>query len=515
MAHLTTGTTIGGYRIEEMAGRGGMGVVYRAVQLGLGRQVALKVIAPDLAEDPGFRERFKTESRVAASIDHPNVIPVYEAGEVDGVLFLSMRYVEGTDVRALIRQLGRVPARRAAHIVSQVAAALDAAHARGLVHRDVKPANILIAGGGEDHTYLTDFGLTKHATSQGGLTNTGQWVGTADYVAPEQIQGHPVDARTDVYALGCVLYQALTGQVPFPRDSDIAKIYAHLSEHPPHVYWSAPEVPEEMDGVVRRALAKSPGDRYQSAGDMGRAALAAAERRPVTVPERTVAEGAAAPTVGATHQMTAPPPPTGATQQLPPPGWPPPGPPPGPPGTAAPSGHPRPRRSWLPAGIAAAVLAVVGAGLAVALATGAFDRSGTTTVAATTPPPTSATVAQASNISVAQVRAVLDQYSRAYSNEDPGALASLFAARFVRRDPPGQPMSRAKALREYERQFALLKNPRYELRDVSITTDNGAAVAYASYAVSSDNAPLATGAIDFHMIAAGGRLAIDEIKISD
>src|SRR3954449_5137751 len=183
MAQLAPGTTIGGYRIEAVAGRGGMGVVYRATQIRLNRPVALKVIQDELAEDAGFRERFNHESEMAASIDHPNVIAVYEAGEHDGMLYLSMRYVEGTDLKALIRSQGRLPAARAAHIVEQVSEALDAAHARGLVHRDIKPANILIGAG--DRTYLTDFGLTKHAASASGLTKTGTWVGTADYVAPE------------------------------------------------------------------------------------------------------------------------------------------------------------------------------------------------------------------------------------------------------------------------------------------------------------------------------------------
>ncbi|MEA2426581.1 MAG: hypothetical protein QOF37_209, partial [Thermoleophilaceae bacterium] len=293
MAQLAPGTIVGGYRIESVAGRGGMGVVYRATQLRLNRLVALKVIADDLAEDPGFRERFGHESEMAASIDHPNVIPVYEAGDQDGLLYLSMRYVEGTDLKALIRGEGRLPAQRAAHIIAQVAEALDAAHARGLVHRDIKPANILIAEG--DRSFLTDFGLTKHAASASGLTKTGTWVGTADYVAPEQVQGQAVDARTDVYSLGCVLYEALTGTVPFARPSEIAKIYAHLQEEPPPVDWAALGVPAGMDEVVRRALAKDPAARYQSAGDLGRAALAAAEDRPVLEPERTVAAGAAAP----------------------------------------------------------------------------------------------------------------------------------------------------------------------------------------------------------------------------
>src|SRR3954447_14235004 len=310
MAQLAPGTIVGGYRIESVAGRGGMGVVYRATQVRLNRAVALKVIADELAEDAGFRERFSHESEMAASIDHPNVIPVYEAGDQDGLLYLSMRFVEGTDLKALIRAEGRLPAARAASMVAQVAEALDAAHARGLVHRDIKPANILIGSG--DRTFLTDFGLTKHAESASGLTKTGTWVGTADYVAPEQVQGQHLDARTDVYSLGCVLFEMLTGQIPFPRPTEIAKIYAHLQEEPPAVDWAALGVPQAMDAVVRRALAKDPAARYQSAGDLGRAAQAAAEERRVAEPERTVAVGAAA-----APQATVSPPVTGPTQPLP------------------------------------------------------------------------------------------------------------------------------------------------------------------------------------------------------
>src|SRR3954462_7295436 len=260
MAQLAPGTTIGGYRIEAVAGRGGMGVVYRATQVRLNRAVALKVIADELAEDAGFRERFRHESEMAASIDHPNVIPVYEAGDHDGILYLSMRFVEGTDLKALIRAEGRLPAARAAGIIEQVAEALDAAHARGLVHRDIKPANILIGSG--DRSYLTDFGLTKHAESASGLTKTGTWVGTADYVAPEQVQGQHVDARTDVYSLGCVLFEALAGRLPFPHPTELAKIYAHLQEQPPGVDWAAIGVPPAIDGVIRRALAKDPAERF-------------------------------------------------------------------------------------------------------------------------------------------------------------------------------------------------------------------------------------------------------------
>ncbi len=283
-----------------------MGIVYRAEQVRLGRPVAVKVITPGLALDPGFRERFERESRIAAAIEHPNVIPVHEAGEEDGELYITMRYVEGTDLRALITSSGRLDAQRAADVVAQVGAALDAAHARGLVHRDVKPGNVLIAAmDGRDHAYLTDFGLTKRLSSGAGLTRTGEWVGTVDYVAPEQIEGKAVDARADVYALGCVLHHILTGEVPYVRDSDVAKMWAHLKDPPPTVTEVAPEVPPEFDAVVSRGMAKDPDDRYPSAGDLGRAALAAAERRVAELGEQSVAQGPAAPHAAAAPAVTA------------------------------------------------------------------------------------------------------------------------------------------------------------------------------------------------------------------
>lgn len=293
MAEMALGSVFAGHRIESVAGRGGMGVVYSATQLALDRKVALKVIAPGLMEDDGMRRRFVRESKVAASIDHPNVIPIYYAGEDDGIAYIAMRYVSGDDLRSLVRREGRLEPRRAARIVSQIAAALDAAHAAGLVHRDVKPANVLL--GPEDHVYLTDFGLTKHALSVGSATKEGHWVGTLDYVAPEQIRSARVDARADVYALGCVLFLMLTGEVPFRHDGEEARLWAHLSEDPPAPSERVPGLPREMDEVVARAMAKQPDDRFPSAGDLGRAAVAALAGRRPQEGERLVAIGAAAP----------------------------------------------------------------------------------------------------------------------------------------------------------------------------------------------------------------------------
>jgi serine/threonine protein kinase len=290
------GTELDGFVIEAVAGRGGMGVVYRARQKRPDRVVALKVIASNLAEDPQFRTRFQRESSIAAQIEHPNVIPVHAVGEADGVLYIAMRFVDGTDLRALLAREGRLEPLRAATIVDQVAQALDAAHAHGLVHRDVKPANILLqATAGREHVYLTDFGLTRHVDGSQGLTGTGAFLGTIDYVAPEQARGERVDARTDVYSLGCVLFQALTGTVPYPLENDLAKLYAHDSKPPPSVTMRAPEVPMTFEAVLARAMAKSPEHRYLSAGDLGRAGLAAAAGASLSRAERSVATGPAAP----------------------------------------------------------------------------------------------------------------------------------------------------------------------------------------------------------------------------
>ena len=277
MSLLATGSVLGDFRIEGVVGRGGMGVVYHAVQLSLGRPVALKLIAPHLAGEEGFRERFVRESRLAASIDHPHIVPVYGAGEADGVYYIAMRFVDGVNLRATIAGAGRLEPHRAARLVRQVADALDSAHGRGLVHRDVKPANILLSQhGGNEHAYLTDFGLTKREATASGLTASGEWVGTLDYVAPEQLRGGEVDGRADVYSLGCVLYQCLTGEVPFPRDNELAKLWAHLSDPPPAVSELVPAVPPALSALVGRAMAKDPDERFVSAGELGGAAVAAA-----------------------------------------------------------------------------------------------------------------------------------------------------------------------------------------------------------------------------------------------
>jgi serine/threonine protein kinase len=271
------GSRLAGYQITSLLGRGGMGVVYLAEQLGPRRQVALKLLLAPATVSEAFRERFLRESELAAAIDHPNVLPVYDAGETDGVLWIAMRYVDGIDLAALLARNGPLAPEEALAICGPVAGALDAAHARGLVHRDVKPGNILLAmeDGAVTHAYLADFGLTKRVGAAGGLTVSGQVLGTIDYVAPEQVEGGRVDGRADQYSLGCVLFECLTGVVPFRRDSELAVLWAHVHDPPPHLREYRPELPAALDDAIDRALAKAPGDRHPSCGVLVAAAHAA------------------------------------------------------------------------------------------------------------------------------------------------------------------------------------------------------------------------------------------------
>src|ERR1700722_14598357 len=266
---FSAGSRIAGYRLEEQIGQGGMAVVFRARDERLHRQGALKILFPTLATEEAFRHRFIRESRSAAAVDDPHIIPVFEAGDADGVLFIAMRYVPGGDVGTLVRQQDPLPVARAAAIVSAVASALDAAHAAGLVHRDVKPANMLVdtRPGRPDFVYLSDFGLTKGAQSSASQTETGPFMGTPPFCAPEQIQGGQVDARTDEYALACAAFMLLSGEPPFPRDDRNAVLYAQLSAPPPRLTSKRPGLPPAADDVLLRALAKAPDDRYASCGE--------------------------------------------------------------------------------------------------------------------------------------------------------------------------------------------------------------------------------------------------------
>jgi serine/threonine protein kinase len=269
LAGLAPGSMVAGYRLETRIGAGGMAVVCRARDEALSRTVALKVLAPGLVSDVGFRERFIRESRAAAAVDHPHIIPVYAAGEADGVLYIAMRFVPGGDLRRVIHRNGPLSADRTTAFISPLASALDAAHEAGLVHRDVKPANILVdtSPGRPDHPYLSDFGLSKGGASSVGLTGAGHFVGTPGYSAPEQISGKPVHPQTDQYALACVAFTILTGSMPFARDEQMAVLWAHISEPPPSLTDRRPDLPAATDHVLARALAKSPEDRFASCGE--------------------------------------------------------------------------------------------------------------------------------------------------------------------------------------------------------------------------------------------------------
>ena len=272
------GASFAGYRVDELVGRGGMGVVYRATDASLERSVALKLLAPELARDESFRRRFTTESKVAASLDHPNVIPIYHAGEHDGVLFLAMRFVRGEDLRVRLQRSGVLEPADAARFVAQVGAALDAAHEAGLVHRDVKPATVLLDG--HDHAYLTDFGLTKRAAAETVETRTGQILGTLDYIAPEQIRGEALGPYTDIYALACMTVHLLTGEPPYTVPTEEGKLWAHLSEPPPRLSTRVPGLPLAVDAVLARAMAKDPALRYGTAGELAAETVAAVAAPP-------------------------------------------------------------------------------------------------------------------------------------------------------------------------------------------------------------------------------------------
>ena len=290
-ADSPTGSVVGGFRIRELLARGAMGAVYLA-ESSDGRLVALKLLSPELAHDERFRQRFLRESRLAATLDHPNVVRTIASGDDGGVLYLVMEYVNGIDLRELLRREGRLEPRRAVELLRQAGEALDTAHRAGLVHRDVKPGNILVehtpAG---DRAYVCDFGLARHVSSVGSLTGDRGFVGTVDYVAPEQIRGGSVDGRADLYALGCVLFECIAGERPYERDSELAVVFAHLNEPPPRLTDVRPELPTALDYVIGTAMAKSPRDRYRTAGELYRAADAAIEGAPQPPRTRRLGSG--------------------------------------------------------------------------------------------------------------------------------------------------------------------------------------------------------------------------------
>ena len=463
MTDLAPGTRFAGCRIVGVAGRGGMGVVYEAVEERLDRPVALKLIAPQHAADREFRDRFERESRLAAAIDHPNVVPIYAAGKEDDRPFLVMRLVRGTDLQARMRERGRLDAREATRIVAQVASALDAAHAAGLVHRDVKPANVLLGEG--DHVYLTDFGLTRLAGAETQLTETGRWMGTVDFASPEQLQAGRTDARSDVYALGCVLHAAVSGRPPFARETVPASVHAHL-------YEDAPPTHTALDGVLRRALAKDPAERYLSAGDLGRAAVAAARGERVTEEERTVAIGPAAPDPDA-HTVILEPARVGTPPE---------------PG-AGPARFQSRRRS----AATLAAIAVVGLTAVTAIAIAG---------AGTDPPPAVEAVTDS------EVNDTVERFAAAYGEEDTDRLSHLLTRDVIRALPSGAVQrGRRAVVKEYAGQFAQMRIEAYDVSELDVTAGDAGRAA-GTYVVRRRGAASFGGTFVLGVVKERGRVRI-------
>ena len=476
VSNLAVGSDFAGYRVEALVGRGGMGIIYRGTDLRLDRPVAIKLIAAERATDATFRERFEREARLTAAIDHPNVIPIYAAGEEGGHLYLVMRYVAGTDLSALLKVKGRLPPEQAARITAQVAEALDAAHAAGLVHRDIKPANVLLAG---EHIYLSDFGITRAIESGTRLTDSGQWLGTVDFCSPEQLRGERTDACSDVYALGCLLYTALTGSPPHHRETVPATLLAHLNEKPPRPSLTD-GVPDGFDEVIDRALAKQPGERYPSAGDLGRAAVAAASGRALAGPWRSVARGPAAPNgaLGASGAAAAatrakPGRPVGTTQI----DW---RPQPGP-------ELPRPRRR-IPVGV---LLGVVGVGLLAAAIAAVLLL---TNSGARPPGP----------LSTSEVTGVVRAFASAYARRDPSALAAVLAPDVERVNPSAVQRGRSAVLAEYRGQLADRTIDGYRVEDLRVQP-GWVGRASAQYVVSRSGQLPVSGSVVFGVERVAGR----------
>lgn len=472
--HVSTvevGCELAGYRIDALIGRGGMGVVYRGSDLRLGREVAIKLIAAERAGDPVVRRRFEREARLMAALEHPNALPIYAAGEQDGSLFLVMRYVAGTDLGALLRAEGRLPPVRAVRIVDRVAQALDAAHAAGLVHRDVKPANVLLA---DDRVYLGDFGLGRAIEGATRLTDSTEWLGTVDFCSPEQLRGHPIDARSDIYALGCVLHAALTGVPPMHRETAEATMLAHLNEEPPPP--SEAGVSSRFDPVLRRALAKRPEERYATAGELGRAARVAAGRvrgaRPRPAENAREAKAAAD---GMPGQDAADDEPTATVLDL------------RPPFGRGPQAPPRRHRRALLAvalGVLLAVLAAAGAALILS------SRS-------SRPP---------GPLSSAEINRVVHAFATAYSDRDGRALRAVLAPDVVRAGTSGaMARGRAAVLAQYEAQFASISG--YAIGDVQVQP-GWAGRAVAHYTLLRGGQPAGSGDVTFGIERVNARPAI-------
>jgi serine/threonine-protein kinase len=420
---------IGGCRVDELVGRGGMGVVYRGTDLKLNRPVAIKLIATEHATDEAVRRRFEREAQLMAAIDHPNVIPVYAAGEQDGHLYLVMRYIAGTDLHQLLRERGRLEPNEAARIVDDLGGALDAAHAAGLVHRDIKPANVLLAG---RHVYLTDFGITRAIDSATRFTDTDEWVGTVDYMSPEHLRGAETDGRSDVYALGCLLHACLTGTAPFHRQSAAATILAHIEDPPPRAS-DTPGVPRAFDAVLAGALSKKPADRYRTAGELGAAAVAAAAGRaaPRSGPVRVSRGSARRPPPAATAVMP------GATR--------------------ADTGVTARLRFYADRRRARVAAAVVGLLLAIGVVA---------VVALASSPKKTPT----GPLTRAEMLIAVRGFASAYSDQNPRALARLLAPGVERVSPTAVERGRHAVVAEYEAQFKAEPIRAYELSDTTVVT---------------------------------------------
>jgi serine/threonine protein kinase len=460
---LAAGSQIAGYLIQEQIGRGGMAVVYRASDPRLNRWVALKILAPELTGDAAYRQRFLREMRAAAAVDHPHIVPVFDAGEADGNLFIAMRYVSGQDLRTLLDTQRTLPAPRVAHIVTQVASALDEAHSRGLIHRDVKPGNMLIGtvgGTGQpDHVYLSDFGLSKPTLSSASLTLTGQFLGTIDYMAPEQVEGRPVDGRADLYSLACTTFEMLAGTPPFKRDQGLAVMWAQLSAAAPSLRAERPDLSPAVDQVIAKGLAKSPDDRYPTCTGFAAAlraacGLAAGGAAPGEITDPQVAgpptqrapfpaSEAAGPSTERAHlprsqavrpatersripepQAAPPPRPAAPRPSSPQPGratsWPPP-PPPVTPGRRPPGNAARPRRRGpLVAAVAACVAVLAIAGVAFAVLRGHSTPQPTEPTSPTGPAHTTGSTASGTATTTAPLgsAATVRAYIAAINNHD-------------------------------------------------------------------------------------------------
>ena len=516
------------YRLIERVGSGGMAEVWCAEDQQLGRRVALKLLHRQFSEDPEFVERFKREASAAASLQHPHVVSVYDRGEWDGTYYIAMEFLEGRSLKQVVREEAPLDLLRAIDLTVQILRAARFAHQRGIVHRDIKSHNVIVDD--EGRAKVTDFGIARAGASD--MTETGSIMGTAQYLSPEQAQGHAVSPQSDLYAIGIVLYELLTGRVPFDGESAVTIALKQVAETPvpPSSYNLA--VPPELDAVVLRAMAKDPAERYQSAGDLGRAALAAVEGRQPDAPERIVAVGQAAPaeatpapTVATPPQRPAEPATTPARTAPQPPQQPMPAPPPPPVPDAQRPTPPKRRGGLIALAVVAGVVLVLGIAAGVLVATGAFSSSSSgeddtaVTGGGLGPPSTRAndttttTATSGGAITGSDVRAVLDRYAAAYTAHDTAGLKALFAPTFTRTTDDQAARGLGASLAEYRKQFHQFPDSVYHLDDVSVKPGADEASASALYEIDNAGAAPSKGSIGFHLSRVGDELKIDAIAL--